>query len=305
MAISRLLLELISCLFIGYNLGKKYPDYSSEISSPLIAYGIPLSLTGLLLKIGLNSNLLNGMLMSLLVISILMLISLVIIKVTNKSLNRCLFLGSFFGNSGYIGIPIALSLLPNDFLSLSMGYDLGATLLVWLLGPYLLTDTFKCTSAISSFYDFSSVLFSSPAVKGLLATLIILLTPWSYQIGYLLWFPSRVIIILAIVIVGMRLSFLSSSNKSFFVTILPSLKVSLILKLFALPALMWTLCDALNFSSLSRSALVLQAGTPTAISVALLAEASNYEKESASSLVFSSTIISLITIPFWALILNL
>ena len=52
--------------------------------------------------------------------------------------NRTLQLGSAFGNSGYFGIPVSLALLPNHALIYSIGFDLGATLVIWSIGPILL-----------------------------------------------------------------------------------------------------------------------------------------------------------------------
>ena len=52
------------------------------------------------------------------------------------------------------------------------------------------------------------------------------------------------------------------------------------------------------------NALVLQAATPTAISVLLLAEASGLEQEVAASLVAWSTLSAFLTIPIWSLVLQ-
>tara|TARA_Y100001968_G_scaffold50094_1_gene40681 strand:- start:152 stop:358 length:207 start_codon:yes stop_codon:yes gene_type:complete len=53
-----------------------------------------------------------------------------------------------------------------------------------------------------------------------------------------------------------------------------------------------------------RDALVLQAATPTTISVLLIPQAISREEEETTNLVVFSTIASLITIPAWLIILD-
>ena len=53
-----------------------------------------------------------------------------------------------------------------------------------------------------------------------------------------------------------------------------------------------------------RDVLVLQASTPTAISVLLIAEASVIDVSEAAALVFLSTVLALFTVPVWWLLLQ-
>jgi len=79
---------------------------------------------------------------------------------------------------------------------------------------------------------------------------------------------------------------------------------SLLIKLIILPALMLALVKSLSLSTLMCNALVLQAATPTAISVLLLTEVSGQGQQIAASLVAWSTLISLGTVPIWFLVLQ-
>ena len=58
-AIFRLLVELIPGLLGGYLLGRFQPRWVKPIATPLVRYGVPISLMGLLLKGGLNISLLG------------------------------------------------------------------------------------------------------------------------------------------------------------------------------------------------------------------------------------------------------
>lgn len=300
----KLFIELVPCLAMGYCLGRFTPGLSLRIAQFLINLGIPLSLMGLLLKGGLDWELLKAVGLALLAITLLMLLILLTSNLGSKRFNPTLFLGSSFGNSGYFGIPISLALLPPQALGYSIGYDLGATLFIWSFGPTLLARSTNELGFKQEALTFLKALFSSPASKGLLAALFVKLTPWTDQISIALWIPSRITIVLAVLVVGMRLCWLTSANQSPFSFFLPIIKNTLLLKLFVLPMLMLLLSYLFGLSALLRNALVLQAATPTAISVLLLSEAYREGQELSSALVVCSTVFSLITIPMWSVFLQ-
>jgi len=300
-----LLAELIPCLLIGYLLGRFKENLSLTISRPLISYGIPISLTGILLKSGLKLPLIESAALALVAIGILMTILNRLPSLKNLVPNRTLQLGSAFGNTGYFGIPVSLALLPDHALIYSIGFDIGATLVIWSLGPILLTVPSKVLSCNRYWKDFINGLFSSPAVKGLIGALIIHSSPWDEQITDLLWIPSRVVIVLALVIVGMRLSWLRKANLSRIKIQIISIKNALIMKLVGLPVIMLIISSAIRLPSVMREALVLQAAAPTAISILLISQAASRDEKEATSLVVFSTIIALISIPAWLFILRL
>ena len=305
MEIILLLAELIPCLLIGYLLGRFKENLSLTISRPLISYGIPISLTGILLKSGLKLPLIESAALALVAIGILMTILNRLPSLKNLVPNRTLQLGSAFGNTGYFGIPVSLALLPDHALIYSIGFDIGATLVIWSLGPILLTVPTKVLSSNRYWKNFINGLFSSPAVKGLIGALIIHSSPWDEQITDLLWIPSRVVIVLALVIVGMRLSWLRKANLSRIKNQITSIKNALIMKLVGLPVIMLIISSAIRLPSVMREALVLQAAAPTAISILLISQAASRDEKEATSLVVFSTIIALISIPAWLFILRL
>ena len=305
MEIILLLSELIPCLLIGYLLGRFKENLSLTISRPLISYGIPISLMGILLKSGLELPLIESAALALVAIGFLMTILNRLPSVNNLIQNRTLQLGSAFGNTGYFGIPVSLALLPDHALIYSIGFDLGATLVIWSLGPILLTDPSKVLSSNRYWKNFIKGIFSSPAVKGLIGALIIHSSPWDEQITDLLWIPSRVVIVLALVIVGIRLSWLRKANLSRIKNQITSIKNALIMKLVGLPVIMLIISSAIRLPSVMREALVLQAAAPTAISILLISQAASRDEKEATSLVVFSTITALISIPAWLLILRL
>ena len=152
---------------------------------------------------------------------------------------------------------------------------------------------------------------SSPATRGLLAALIVKATPWSNAIASALWLPSRMVIVLALVVVGMRLGSIQSAraNAPHPATQLASrsgnqqLHVALACKLLLFPAWMWLLCSLLSLEPLTCQALVLQGAAPASISMLLMAEQAGRDAEQAASLLLRSTLLALVSVPIWWLVL--
>ena len=305
MEIIFLIAELIPCILIGYLLGSFKKDLSLTISRPLISYGIPISLMGLLLKSGLELPLIESAALALIAIGFLMTILNSFSAIKNFIPNRTLQLGCTFGNTGYLGIPISIALLPNHALIYSIGFDLGATLVIWGIGPILLTSTSKDFSSDEYCKGFIKAVFSSPAFKGLIGALIVHSSPWDERLTALLWIPSRIVIVLALVIVGIRLSWLKKANLSRVKNQIKYIKNALIMKLVGLPTIMLIISTVIRLPNVMRDALVLQSAAPTAISILLISQSTSRYEEEATSLVVLSTIIALISIPVWFMILRL
>ena len=165
MLILRLFSELLPLLALGYLIGRFKAELASQIAPPLINFGIPVSLMGLLLKSGMDWRLFEALAMSFLAIGLLIVAIRTFPKIRTIIGNRSLLLGSVFGNSGHFGIPVSLALLPSQALSVSIGYDLGSTLLVWSLGPILLTNSSSELKGMAGWTNLFCVLTSSPATK--------------------------------------------------------------------------------------------------------------------------------------------
>ncbi len=257
---------------------------------------------GLLLKAGINIDLINSAVLAFFTIVCFIICINYIPALKNIFPNYSLQFAGLIGNTSFLGIPIAIALLPTETINFTVGFDLGTTLFSWIFGPYLLQKT----SANYSFLNFKKLLFSilnSPASKGVIGALIIYLFGLDSKLGNFLWIPARAVIYLAIIVVGARLGIITKSKKIIF-QFKENIKYSLFLKLFILPIFVYILCRILNFQEIETTALVLQAGTPSAISTVLMAEAYREKRELASKALFVTTIISTATIPLLFLIIN-
>ena len=123
-------------------------------------------------------------------------------------------------------------------------------------------------------------------------------------LGNYLWIPARIVIALAIIIVGTRLGIITNQKNNIF-DLNKEIKFSILLKLFIVPSITFLVCKFLNFNFYQSSAVILQSATPTAISTILMAEAYGVKQKIASKILFTTTLISIITIPLLKMFMNI
>ena len=146
-------------------------------------------------------------------------------------------------------------------------------------------------------------MINSPASRGIIGVLLTYLFHLDETLGNFLWIPARIVISLAIIIVGTRLGIITNQKGKIF-DLNEEIKFSILLKLFILPFIVFFISKFLNFDFYQSSALILQAGTPTAISTILMAEAYDVKQKIASKILFTTTLISIFTIPLLKILLN-
>ena len=95
---------------------------------------------------------------------------------------------------------------------------------------------------------------------------------------------------------GTRLGIITNQKGKIF-DLNEEIKFSILLKLIIFPFIIFLICKCLNFNFYESSALILQAATPTAISTILMAEAYGVKQKIASKILFTTTLISIATIP--------
>ena len=290
-----LLFEVLPCLLGGMVLGWRWPVLPGWLSPPLVRWGVPLSVAALLLRSSPSLSLLKVALVALVMplLSLGVLVSLASVRQRFK--DPVLILGAVVGNTGYWGLPVALALLPPPAMATAVFYDVVGTLITWTAGPLLLQGAqVDQTSRLRT-------LLASPALQGLLLYLLIYLSPWKSAWTGLLWWPGRVVLVIALGVLGMRLG-LTLRQRCFVLP--PGLPYALAFKLLLFPALVGLLGHALALPDLDRQALVLQGAAPTALSVVLMAEAHQDLGQVASALVISSTLAAMLTVPLWWIFLQ-
>ena len=289
-------------MIFGFFLGKKTPKISEYIARPLIRFGIPLSVMGLLLKEGIDINLIKSAFLAFSIIGFLIVL-INICPIFKKRLpNYTLQLAGLIGNTSFLGIPIAMALLPSQTINFTIGFDLGTTLFAWIFGPFFLQEK-SLENNSPHIKGLLNALINSPASRGIIGVLLAYIFQINEILGNFLWIPARIVIALAIIIVGARLGLITNQNGKFF-DLDEEIKFSIFLKLFILPFIIFLVSKLLGFDFNQSSAVILQAGTPTAISTILMAEAYRIKQKIASKILFTTTLISIVTIPLLKIFIN-
>ena len=104
-------------------------------------------------------------------------------------------------------------------------------------------------------------------------------------------------------VVGTRLGIITNSKNNI-LNLKNKIIHSIFLKLFIFPLIIFFVTKSFNFNSYQTAAIVLQAATPSAISTILMAEAYKNNQRIAAAILFTTTLISIITIPLYSLLLN-
>ena len=200
---------------------------------------------GLLLKAGINIDLIKSCLIAFCSISSLFFLINIFPRIRRKLPNYSLQLGGLIGNTSFLGIPIAIALLDTNTINLTIGFDIGTTLFAWIFGPILLQKE-KSQSSKFNINELTLSLFSSPASKGILGALLAYLISLDDYLGKVLWIPARIVIILAIVVVGSRLGIITKSKNKIF-ELKNDIRNSIILKLLIFPLLIFVITMLINF----------------------------------------------------------
>ena len=257
---------------------------------------------GLLLKEGIDINLIKSAFLAFSLIGFLITLINIFPIFKNRLSNYTLQLAGLIGNTSFLGIPIAIALLPSTTINFTIGFDLGTTLFAWIFGPFFLQERTQDKN-IPNIKALLNALINSPASRGIIGVLIAYFFQLEEILGNYLWIPARIVIVLAIIIVGTRLGIITNQKGKFF-EIDEEIKFSIFLKLFMFPFIIFLACKFLNFNFYQSSALILQAGTPTAISTILMAEAYSVKQKIASKILFTTTLISIVTIPVLKILIN-
>jgi len=104
---------------------------------------------GLLLKEGIDLNLIKSAFLAFSLIGILITLINIFQIFKNKLSNYTLQLAGLIGNTSFLGIPIAIALLPSATINFTIGFDLGTTLFAWIFGPIFLQEKQKTKNILN------------------------------------------------------------------------------------------------------------------------------------------------------------
>ena len=223
--------------------------------------------------------------------------SLVLLKPDQTWFNRArqgsFVLAAMLGNTGFVGLAIAPSLIHPESLNIPVFYSIAHN----LFGPYVFGVL------VASYFGRKQ---SEHRWWLNLRDLLIVPCLWTFILGYFtqsIQFPDfiesgleasiGIVSCSAFLLIGIRLAQISG-GKSFRMALIPSsLRVAIV------PALVGIGTTLLGIKGDPRLALVLMSGMPSAFMGLILAEEYDLDRELIASSIFLTTVMLLLMIPLW------
>ncbi|WAW14315.1 AEC family transporter [Peptostreptococcus equinus] len=300
-------LILFMLMYIGYSMGKnKIIKYSSinDLSNILIDFAIPCTIVVSLIR-PFNQKLLDATIkvMFLMIIFHLSvaLFSYVITKILNvdeKKQGSWMF-ALVFSNNGFIGYPLMYALYGNDGLFIMAMGNVIQNVFIFSIGIKMVTLNYPNDEKI----NIKKIVFTRQNIAVIIGMFLFVLqihvpTP----IFNLLRYVSNLTVPLSMMVVGLSLSKYNPKTMftdpevyrlSFIRMILLPIFLIIIYKLFKIEA----------NNNLPYAILFFTAALPSPAFTSIMAERYNTSVEFASKCVFITTILSIITVPFFASLL--
>lgn len=200
-------------------------------------------------------------------------------------------LTSMIGNTGYIGFPVSLTLVGPQYFAWALFYDLLGS----MMGAYGLGVTLAAragSSADNLWQPFRALLINPTLWSfgfGLLSRDVPLPPVAEAILQHLAWG----IVSLSLILIGMRLSQVSSWQN------LRPVSISLSIKMLLVPLILGTGLWLLGITGAVHQALVLQMAMPPAFATLVISEAYDLDRELAVSAIATGSLTLLLTLPLW------
>lgn len=220
---------------------------------------------------------------------------LVLRKKYDDCKNRLMTLAASFGNVGFFGVPLLEALLPDnpEVIAYSAVFIVAMNVMSWTLGFFILTGDKK--------YFGPKKVFINPPVLSLLVSLPLFFTGTKLPavIGNSVALLGKMTTPICMLIAGMR--FATADVKELFTE--PRIYITAVIKLVCMPIIAFLFANWLPIEYPLKATLVILCACPTASLVLNFSEVYGQGQKTASYIVLSSTLFSMLTIPLVLMIL--
>lgn len=207
-------------------------------------------------------------------------------------------LAAMFGNTGFLGIPISLSLLGPEHFAWGLFYDLlGTGTAINLLGIAIASYCGKSSLPQNWLTPLRAIL-QNPALWALGIGFVSRSLPLPADMEGLLTTAAWAVISLSLMTIGMQLSNLNSLHN------LKQVWACLAIKMLLVPLVFGTGLTLFGIAGAPRLSLVLQMAMPPAFGTTLLAEVFNLDRELTVTAIGIGCVSLLFTIPIWMRVFN-
>lgn len=290
---------LIGWTFLGWLLGRLLPKTTpTHVGKFLFWFGVPLGIIAFLRHAAVSFSLwLAPVVAWVAVLTSLSLSAWICRQKThsptwNQRTQGSFLLASMVGNTGYIGFPVSLALVGPKYFAWALFYDLlGSTPAAYGLGVVLASQ--HGSIAAKTARPPLQALLQNPALwsfgLGLVVRDVPLPNPVEVGLKGFAWF----VIALALVLVGMRLSQLSSLRHV--KPVLACVGIKMVLVPLVLGSILW----AIGITGLIHRVLLLQMAMPPAFATLVIAETYELDQELSVTALVMGSLGLLFTLPLW------
>ncbi|MBE9183833.1 AEC family transporter [Microcoleus sp. LEGE 07076] len=317
----KLYLNLIGWVAIGFIFGSLLPrSCATYLAKFLFFFGTPLSIVAFIRRANLSGTILIAPLTAWTAIvaggGLAWLLIYLVSAGRFKTLNRLakntsehttawslpnrgsFLLAAMFGNTGFLGIPVSLSLLGSEHFAWSLFYDLlGTGMAINILGIAIASGCGNSDRHQHWLTPLRAIL-QNPALWALAVGFVSRNWPLPTQIEALLTTGAWAVISLSLIAIGMQLSKLNSLHN------LKQVLSCLAIKMLLIPLVIGAGLTFVGIAGAPRLSLVLQMAMPPAFGTTLLAEVFNLDRELAVTAIGIGCLSLLFTIPIWMLLFS-
>jgi predicted permease len=274
-------IPVFSIILVGYTIGKIKKFDIQTLIDVIVYISAPCLIFSSIASSDINLADFTTIAIAALAIILIMALSVFsILKITNSD-KKGLYLPMVFGNTSYLGYPVALFAFGMDGLSRAVVYDMMNSLVIFSLGIYIVHHRNEIQEA-----------FKVPLLYAVIIGLVVNLL--KIPIPHVLFQPIEMVgmitIPLALLVLGYKLTEIklsaakTASLASLFRILGGFLVAFLLIKLFSIDGLV-------------KDIIVLQAAMPSAVMSMILA--AKYERDASlvASVVLITTVLSMVTIP--------
>ena len=207
-------------------------------------------------------------------------------------------LAASFANVTYLGLPVITSALGEWAASIAIQYDLfSATPLLFTVGILVAAYFGQAAKEIHPIRQLVRI----PALWAALLAVILNLAmaPMPIMLESVLRLLGDGIVPLMLIAIGLSLEWRGLQRKAW-----GPLVLVIVIQLFLMPLFVWGVSGQFDFSEQQQLALVLEAAMPSMVIGLMICEHYNLDTAFYAAAVTLSTILSIVTLPYWFIMLS-
>lgn len=303
--LSELYLKLGTGVLLGWLLGRYLPPrVPNHLGKFLFYLGVPLGIIAFIRRADLSGNIWLAPIIAWSAIALGGLLSWGWMRLPlnhhppKQIVQGSLLLTSMFGNTGYLGYPIILAMVGEQYFGWAVFYDLlGTTLGGYGLGAILGSYFSHCSVSWQPKHILLPIL-TNPPLWGLMAGLGLRQLTFPSPVESSLQTIGWGVISLSLVLIGMRLSQLNSWRN------VPRASVSLIIKMLLVPLTLGLVISGVNLAQGAQQVMILQMAMPPAFATLVVSETYELDYDLTVTAVAAGSMGLLAMLPFWLLLLG-